>query len=132
MGQCGCGDFNASLKLPGPAGTLYAIQLYYPCAQCETGAAVIIHRLTEAEATQWGVPDLPEPRWAEYGEAAEHWIQVLDPDRLKERMTAFARESGSEYDPVGLVEDAVDHCLVDAIDDTRTDAAKAHSVSSEA
>lgn len=127
MGQCGCGDFGAQHKLPGPDGTFYALQFYYGCKSCDTGCAVIVHRFTAEEAAQWGVPDLPEPPWREYGEAAEHWIQVLDPAKLKKRMVAFAKENEGEYDDVGLIEDAVDLCFEEAIDDTRTATMNAES-----
>ena len=42
MGQCGCGDYNASMRFPGPPGITYAIQFYAGCGDCDTPAGIII------------------------------------------------------------------------------------------
>lgn len=60
MGQCGCGDFCATHKLPGPDGTAYAFDVYPGCQSCGTGVSVVVSRFSAAEAKRWGVPDLPD------------------------------------------------------------------------
>ncbi len=61
MGECGCGDFAAEWKLPGPNGVLYAIEVYPGCSYCDNPAGVVVYRVrTDDDAFNVaGLPDLP-------------------------------------------------------------------------
>lgn len=123
MGQCGCGDFNATHRLPGPAGFVYAFQVHAGCNNgCNVPAGVVVYRFSEEEAKHWGVHELPEMRLD--GDCDSSLVRVLDATKLKAHLVEFAKKHGAEYDPDGLVQDAVDHSLIRAIDDTCEEAKK--------
>ena len=59
MGECGCGNFSAQYQLPGPDGTVYAIQKYEACDYCDTPHGVVVHRFSPEGAKTWGADELP-------------------------------------------------------------------------
>lgn len=61
MGECGCGNFSAKWKLPGPNGVLYAIEVYPGCSYCDNPAGVVVYRVrTDDDAFDVaGLPELP-------------------------------------------------------------------------
>jgi hypothetical protein len=78
MGECGCANFNVQHKLRGPNDTFYLICIYDSCKYCETGAAVILYKMTAEECREWGVDDMPITEITYEGT----WISILDPDVL--------------------------------------------------
>ena len=86
MGQCGCGDFYATHKLAGPAGTVYALDVYPGCESCGTPVAVLVYRFSEDEAKRWHVPslrDLPFDQLNGKDYDGQHaFIPIWHPKRL--------------------------------------------------
>lgn len=65
MGQCGCGDFYPQFKLPGPNGSIYAIELFSGCHDCRSPAGVSIVRLSGEQLQEWEAEHIPLLEWAE-------------------------------------------------------------------
>lgn len=91
MCECGCGDFNASWRLPGPKGTTYSIQVYPGCDFCDTPAGILIGKHSKEDAAAWGVPDLPEPTFPKLNDkdydGAQFAIPVFHPQELVRAMS---------------------------------------------
>jgi hypothetical protein len=121
MGSCGCGDFCADYRLPGPDGSVYSIRTYLACNNgCDTPHSVIVYRFSTLDsAKEWGVDSLPELPFGTFNgkpyEGNDAWLPVIHPRILKEHMMAWVKPVAKEYDPEGAVEDAVEHCLTDAV-----------------
>jgi hypothetical protein len=116
MCQCGCGDFAADYQLPGPDGVVYTLRMFRGCDNCRIPAGVVVGRFTAEEAPRWHADRLPALDLS--GDCDERLLPVLDPEKLKKRMVQFAKANGTEYDPDGLVEDAVDHTFSEAVMET--------------
>jgi len=87
MGSCGCGDYMADFRLPGPDGTTYTISLYRGCEYCSAPPGVVITRHDADEAETWGDEQLPALDWYEFDRAgvnAEAGIPCVDMDALKQ------------------------------------------------
>lgn len=87
MGQCGCGDFFATHKLPGPNGTLYAFDVYPGCTSCHNPVGMVVYRFFDPkEAARWDVsrlPDLPfQKLHGEDYEGQHSFIPIYDPEKL--------------------------------------------------
>jgi len=88
MGTCGCGDYGASLRLPGPDGVVYAIAFYRGCNYCDAPPGVIVHRHSTKDAALWGVNSLPEPDWHVFSaDSAEAAFPAVDFKTLKALLT---------------------------------------------
>jgi hypothetical protein len=111
MGQCGCGDYRAAFKLPGPDGIWYAFQRHRGCRDCGVVAGVIVYRHDAEGARTWDVerlPNLPVYSYDEEGGVeGECAIPVLDATQLQDRIAeAFAEVYASDDELTA--EDAVD------------------------
>lgn len=60
MGQCGCGDFYPEFTLPGPDGSLYAIELFSGCHDCHAPAGVHIAKLSGEQIGEWEAEYIPK------------------------------------------------------------------------
>lgn len=99
MGACGCGDFQGDFKFKGPGNDYYILQVYPPCAYCETPAGVIIYRMGKTDQTMWRVDEIPEVKILDIGTA----IWVLDAEKFKRN------------DIFEDMDTDVDHALIDAV-----------------
>lgn len=116
MGQCGCGDFAAQHKIPGPDGTVYSVQVYDSCSECQTPAGVILTKHDAESREMWDVDHLPDLREDGYG---GYTIPVLHPKDLVKTMLAWAGPGIEEdYAADGLIQDAVSECFRDAVWET--------------
>lgn len=121
MGQCGCGDFKASWKLQGPGNTLYAIEIYNGCRDCETPVGLVVYRMTRKgdEFFYDETAKLPELPMRAYGSDkngdAQSAIRVLDPRVLREHLSKWAKGVADEYDVEGAMHDGVEECLRPAL-----------------
>jgi hypothetical protein len=58
MGECGCPRMD--YRFPGPHGTVYALELYPGCHDCETPVGIAIHKLSSDDRQVCeGLPELP-------------------------------------------------------------------------
>jgi hypothetical protein len=53
MGACGCADTSPEIRLPGPEGVHYGIEIYPGCQYCYTPAGVVVYRFDDDEAEIW-------------------------------------------------------------------------------
>lgn len=67
MGQCGCGEFNGYAQFPGPGDTVYVIDFYVGCKDCDESPGPTLYRMTREELAEWGCEDLPQADFNDYG-----------------------------------------------------------------
>lgn len=119
MGACGCGDYAADFKLPGPDGIVYAIEVRTPCDYCSTPAGVVLHRFTATGAKEWGADKLPEFVFPKSGdrdyEDSSRGLAVVDPSLL---WAALVRAGGDALEEA-LLEDDAEAALREAVAETR-------------
>lgn len=60
MGQCGCGDFYPQFTLPGPDGSVYALQLFNGCHDCRAPAGIVINKLSGEQLDMWEIEHIPK------------------------------------------------------------------------
>jgi len=92
MGQCGCGDYSPSFKMPGPRGIVYTISFYRACDYCETPSGIIINRMDKRSQRDFDVGDLPDAPFNAYSETepinGDLCLAVLDPAHLRAAVEA--------------------------------------------
>lgn len=123
MGDCGCGDFGAHFKLPAPDGNTYVLQIYDSCPDCDTGAGLIVHRMTEEELrgwTAWATPELPWNRWSR--EYAERFIPILHPAKLRAALVEHVKTAWRRVAKRDRGEDALAELLDEAFSEVFRDA----------
>jgi hypothetical protein len=85
MGACGCGDTRVDVKLPGPDGITYGIQVYAGCDYCGTPAGIIVYRFCSEQDECWH-RESPEPQWNLYqGDSGtgEFVVPILSDDEAR-------------------------------------------------
>ncbi|MFH1985643.1 MAG: hypothetical protein ABIL58_27740 [Pseudomonadota bacterium] len=129
MGACGCGDFAGIWKLKGPGEIIYTIGYYPSCSDCKIPAGMELSKFkTLADAQMFCADELPDYPFSEDGTSL---ICIVDPEKLKKAMTSWAEEirkelqaGGDDYDPEGLISDAIDETFRDAVFETIKEDAK--------
>jgi hypothetical protein len=100
MGQCGCGDYNGTWRIPGPDGRWYVIGPYHGCNNgCNEPAGLFIDLFDADDMALWDADKLPViggPEHENFG------IPVLDVSRLIGPLAKVMEEMGftppDEYD----------------------------------
>lgn len=115
MGTCGCADFRADHLLCLPDGSVVALQVHH-CVECSDGIGVLLHHVPAAEVKTWigdnaGTWRTPETVVDGKTIASTPLIRVLDLRQLRERMARWATKHAKDYDPAGLVQDALDRAV---------------------
>ena len=99
MGSCGCGDYHADYRLPGPDGIVYTIALKRGCEECGTPHGIVIYRHDARSQREWRTDDVPELPIVPYtdGEVnGEARLAVLDPADLHNAILAYLDERDEE------------------------------------
>lgn len=113
MGECGCGNFNADLQLPGPDGLTYIIQVYPSCTYCDTPIGLIIHRMTSEQVRSWDAEQLPEPNWDDDNSTV---VTILHPTVVLDVLRKLAGSGKSdEYEIDGFLQDHVGEAVREAV-----------------
>jgi len=103
MGQCGCGDFNGTWRIPGPDGMWYVIGPYHGCNNgCSEPAGLFIDLMDAEELADWRrsdqLPVIGGPEHKNFG------IPVLSLDHLVKHLSAALEEAGfrppDDYDEI--------------------------------
>lgn len=112
MGACGCGDYAAFARFPGPDGITYAVEIYPSCPDCRTPIGVTIYRHDESDPHWWR--DLPEiefhPMFGSFS------FQVVTPERLRKVVAEHLSGVTVELDD----EDATEIVTDDIVGDLRS------------
>jgi hypothetical protein len=110
MGSCGCGEPSGLVRLSGPNGTWYGLEVYTGCRDCGTDPTLAIYTMVEGEDYVWDewerVPEIV------FGEHGTWFLPLLDQQKL---VAAFEEWLGADddldgddgYDPPGAVHDFV-------------------------
>lgn len=104
MGSCGCGDYHADFRLPGPNGIVYTIALHRGCEECGTPHGLVIHRHDTEGQRAWRTDEVPElpfvPYDGGYPIPAEASLAVLHPDDLRDAIREHLESADREDWPV--------------------------------
>lgn len=115
MGSCGCGDFGGLAQFPGPGDTVYVLDLYCGCRDCDESPGPTIRRLTQEEMEEWDCQDLPQADFGRFGDLA---ITPLFGATLRRLLT---RELEPEVPDINeLLRDCLADCMMEAAGEVAT------------
>ena len=107
MGECGCGQYDASVFRELPDGTLLTMGLYRGCEYCDSLIAATLYAFPpgvefEPEERQRAQPLIPD-EYGGYGDGS--WppaIPVLEVDALVEVLRPYSEEAAAVFEEDGL------------------------------
>lgn len=76
MGECGCAATSPEVRLPGPEGVQYGIEIYPGCSYCLTPAGVVVYRFDDDEAENW-LMDVDEAEFNTYQGINGEWVRPV-------------------------------------------------------
>jgi hypothetical protein len=115
MGECGCGNFDATFRLPGPDKLTYVIQIYPSCNDCSTPVGLIVHRMTSEDLQLWDAEHLPELFFdKQWDDSAA--IPIIHPEKLLGVLQELAGgDAAGEYEIDGFLQDHVPEAVREAV-----------------
>lgn len=108
MGQCGCGDFHPQFTLPGPDGSVYALELFTGCHDCRAPPGVVVARLSGEQLDVWEVEHIKElelrPRPEPDGTEPDDWDakEYRDAFLVTLDVEQFAKHLDLEHDLIEI------------------------------
>jgi hypothetical protein len=120
MGQCGCGDTQIDFTLPCPdKGYIYGFQIYQGCDYCNAPIGIIIYKLEEEDCfLHNGNLERKIFPYVKGELEGQTFISIIDTDKLKKHLFKHVLEMTNDEDLEEVVNDAVDLCLIDVINET--------------
>lgn len=121
MGSCGCGDGFGDFHFPGPGGTVYTLQVYRGCPDCETPLGVFLSRYKPEGAASLEWEEALESPPAPWNDRNEVPVAILDPEALRKVLCEYlGADLGLNREDLEItLEDAFRECLPKALQATR-------------
>jgi hypothetical protein len=107
MGECGCKNFHPDYGLPGPDGSVYALQIDPGCPYCdEHRVGVVVQKLSGEAVEDWDAKHLPKFPIRPIGgrNFQEGVLLVVNPDHVADDLIKYLVE-GLDYEDFNVNKD---------------------------